>query len=124
MTWWQKLFYGFNTTTTVKEEDGRGEVTSPTFIAYLEDVGFIYNDRWCWWVREWTTPVKGGKESVLEVYQLEITSFGGRMHPDVKTEFGKKWDYMILSSNAIPEGPGGSWGGNAVIWENNIGERE
>ena len=124
MTWWQKLFYGFNTN-TVKEEDGRGEVTSPDLVASLEDNGFIYNDKWCWWVREWTTTGGGDrKKSVLEVYQFEVTAFGGTIHPDIKTEFGKKWDYMILSSNAIPEGPGGSWGGEAVIWENNIGEKE
>ena len=124
MTWWQKLFYGFNTN-TVKEEDGRGGVTSPQFIASLDDDGYVYNDKWCWWVREWTTTGGGDrKKSVLEVYQLEVTSFGGSIHPDIKTEFGKKWVYMILNSEAIPSAPDAGWGGGAVIWRDDAGERE
>ncbi len=122
MTWWQKLFYGFNT--TVEEEDGKGEVSSPEFIKQLQSEGYDYDNKWFWWVREWTTSVPEGKKSILEVYRLRIKTCGGRLHPDVKTEFGKDWSYMIINPEGLPKDPYGGWGGNTLVWGNDIGEQE
>ena len=63
MTWWQRLFYGFNTT-----QEGEKEVV-PTFTEKLTSKGFQYNETQDWWQRTWTTPLPDGIDTCLEVYK-------------------------------------------------------
>ena len=63
MTWWQRLFYGFNTTQEEEKE------VVPTFTDKLTSKGFQYNETQEWWQRTWTTPIVDGVETCLEVYK-------------------------------------------------------
>ena len=51
MTWWQRFFYGFNTTKNEEEKRDplKGEITSPIFVSELIEKGFHFNEerRWC-----------------------------------------------------------------------------
>ena len=42
MTWWQRFFYGFNTTKNEEEKRDplKGEITSPIFVSELIEKGF------------------------------------------------------------------------------------
>ena len=63
MTWWERLFYGFNTTAKVTEDD--------PFIDNLKEKGFHYNDDENRWERTWLVATKTGAESSKEVYIKE-----------------------------------------------------
>ncbi len=61
MTWWQRIFYGFNTT-------GKKEELDP-FIEGLQDKGFHYNEEDKLWERVWVVATKNGSERSKEVYE-------------------------------------------------------
>ena len=61
MTWWQRIFYGFNTTVKKEEPD--------PFIEGLNEKGFHYSEEDEWWERVWVVATKYGSERSKEVYE-------------------------------------------------------
>ena len=122
MTWWQKLFYGFNTTSDEKKRepldpelgynDSTGELDSPKYLDTLESQGFYYNKERSWWQRVWTTWTPESKypnlKEIWEVRQFDVVD--------------KKWDYLILDPTRL--GGLGGGGSSGFIWKEEIGKKE
>jgi len=134
MTWWEKLFSGFNTTKT-EEYPPRtpldpklglvkrtGELNSPKFLWWMEANGFSWNNDRVWWQKVWTSwrPTK----RAIPPHQIWDRKVD-RKYPDlvevwetwVFDENSEKWSYRIVDPECL--GPCG--GGNSpgwCIWEN------
>ena len=116
MTWWQKLFEGFNTTGNKEEIDPlTGGVDSPKFVEYLKREGYYYDPNRCWWKRVWTTITPRYQypdlKQVFEVFEFDSVT--------------KKWVYRIVDPEHLGGLGGGGGSGGWCIWENNdLGEKE
>ncbi len=62
MTWWERLFLGFNTTVKKKEEPD-------PFIEGLKEKGCYYNKEDDQWERVWVVATRDGSERSKEVYK-------------------------------------------------------
>ena len=136
MTWWEKLFSGFNTSKDTKEEypprtpldpnfgleKRTGELNSPKFLWWMEANGYWWNNERLWWQKAWTSWRPTYRYiSENEVWDRKVD----RKHPDlvevwetwVFDEDSEKWIYRIVDpENLAP--PGGGHGQGWIIWEN------
>ena len=107
MTWWQRFFYGFNTTKNEEEKRDplKGEITSPIFVSELIEKGFHFNEERRWWQRVWTTHtpdcVYPNLKQVWEVEQFNVKN--------------EKWTYKIVNPSYIGQGNAGD-SGSAWVW--------
>ena len=85
MTWWERFFYGFNTTASQKEDD----LNNP-FTDVLKERGCHYNEKDDCWERVWVTPTKNGVDSYTESYRLMWD--GPQDEPGVK----RSWHVFFL----------------------------
>ena len=115
MTWWEKLFSGFNTTEEKEEVDVRkGEKVSPELIEWFNEEGFFWNEQRGWWQRVWTTwTPKANYPCLRECWETHVF--------DVQTE---EWTYRIVNPTALGAVGGGGHGGGWCIWEEKIGKKE
>ena len=134
MTWWEKLFSGFNTTKT-EEYPPRtpiephlglvkrtGELNSPKFLWWMEANGYWWNNDRVWWQKTWTS----WRPTVRSINQNQVWDRKvDRKYPDlvevwetwVFDEDSEKWIYRIVDpENLAP--PGGGHGQGWIIWEN------
>ena len=116
MTWWQKLFEGFNTTDNKEEIDPlTGGVDSPKFVEYLKGQGYYFDRGRCWWKRVWTTSTPSYQypelKKVFEVFEFDSVR--------------KKWMYRIVDPEFLGGLGGGGNGNGWIIWEDtDLGEKE
>ena len=115
MTWWEKLFSGFNKTEEKEEVDVRkGEKVSPELIEWFNEEGFFWDEQRGWWYRVWTTAVPYRRYPYFlerfETYQLDPNT--------------KLWKYRIINPDALGAVGGGGNGQGWLIWEDDLGERE
>ena len=106
MTWWEKLFSGFNTTEEKEEVDVRkGEKVSPELIEWFNEEGFFWNEQRGWWQRVWTTHtpdcVYPNLKQVWEVEQFNVKN--------------EKWTYKIVNPSYLGQGNAGD-SGSAWVW--------
>ena len=115
MTWWQNLFYGFNTTKDEPDPDpANGRRASPEFIKYLEAELFYYDPDRGWWQRVWCTEHPDPDYHYPQMKQVfEIYVFDDN-----------KWTYKIVNPALLGGLGGGGAGSNFLIWENEVGEKE
>ena len=134
MTWWEKLFSGFNTTKT-EEYPPRipiephlglmkrtGELNSPKFLWWMEANGFSWNNDRVWWQKVWTSwrPTK----KAIPPHQIWDRKVD-RKYPDlvevwetwVFDEDSEKWTYRIVDPDCLAH-PGGGNSPGWIIWEN------
>ena len=86
MTWWEKLFSGFN---TVEEKPD-------PLIVKLQSKGYAFNEDKEWWQRIWTTETPEGTEKVIEVYRKkegEWTSIMYGNNGDIFYEEPVRYEY-------------------------------
>jgi len=113
MTWWQRFFYGFNTTKNEEEEEKdsrKGEIASPDYVISLKKKGYHWNNPHGWWQRIWTTWRPEGLE---HVWETEVF--------DEKTE---EWTYRIVNPECLGGPGGGGHSGGWCIWEDKVGKKK
>ena len=107
MTWWQRLFYGFNTTSN-EEELKPSEIRwikelKEKGCYYVDEIHPSYRDREDiepgYWQRVWTVPTKDGAERASESF--------------IKVD--GNWNQIMLGNEGIvffegPSGPIHYWG--------------
>ena len=143
MTWWEKLFSGFNTSKDAKEEypprtpldpnfgleKRTGELNSPKFLWWMEANGYWWNNARLWWQKAWTSCIPTYRYiSENEVWDRKVD----RKHPDlvevwetwVFDEDSEKWTYRIIDPTRLGGLGGGGHASGWSIWENEVGEKE
>ena len=133
MTWWQRLFYGFNTTGNKTESkspwDTIGEgtdaekdaVISPKFVSWLRNAGFRYTtekeiDRDAIasgqpgvWYRCWTCCTPTGPEIMWETFSLNQET--------------RRWTTRIINPDMVGSGGGGGSVDGWCVWREDWGEK-